>query len=299
MINNLHTRYFYLMPVWLLTLLLAQLLTGTTAQASSLAVVLPQKDPHCRISVPAGWRPYRVQSADTLEALVVQANVGLEAAMQVNCLTTATIKADELLLLPARSTIKPAAPIVAEQPVAPAAPATSATAPVAAAQSLLTVISTTATPATAPVVAPAISKATTDNEGSAPAGPFTAANVIVIALFVLGGLAAFFFALRPRADDAAVVRNLFSTVGNAIFLFAGVLIGVILFPLAPTTSFTALPTGMSASIVVTLIALLVAKEVFFSGRHWRTLNRLLNLGIAPLLMIFFLTVATRVAEMIN
>jgi hypothetical protein len=56
---------------------------------------------------------------------------------------------------------------------------------------------------------------------------------------------------------------------------------------------------VSATIAVALIALLVAKELFFSGQQWRTMNRLLNLGIAPLLMLFFLTVASRLAEMMN
>lgn len=43
----------------------------------------------------------------------------------------------------------------------------------------------------------------------------------------------------------------------------------------------------------------LAKELFFSGQQRRTMDRLLNLGIAPLLMIFFLTVASRLAEVIN
>jgi peptidoglycan biosynthesis protein MviN/MurJ (putative lipid II flippase) len=88
-------------------------------------------------------------------------------------------------------------------------------------------------------------------------------------------------------------------MGTAIFLFAGILIGVILFPTMQTPSLLALPTAVSATIAVALIALLVAKELFFSGQQWRTMNRLLNLGIAPLLMLFFLTVASRLAEMMN
>lgn len=301
MMSKLQTHYFHVMPLLLITLLLAQLLTVTTAQASTLGVALQQKDPACRISVPSGWRPYRVQSADNLEGLAMQASIGLEMAMQVNCLTTAAIKADDLLILPALTNVTTPVQVVEENRVESAAPATGETAPAVAAQPLLTVISTTATMATSAVAAPAalVASKLPERELAAPASSLTSANLIAIALFVLGGLGVFFFALRPRSDDSAVVRSLFNTVGNAIFLFAGVLIGVILFPMMHAPSFTELPTGVSVSIAVTLIGLLVAKELFFSGQQWRTMNRLLNLGIAPLLMIFFLTVATRVAEMIN
>lgn len=277
---------------------LSCLLFALTLQLSLVATTLAAED--CRPVVQPGWRPYRVQAADSIERLVARANVALEMVMQVNCLTTTAIEADELLLLPALANADPSAQAVEQNQLPAGAAATTETAP-AAAPALLTVISTTALIATDAVAAPAalVASSTVGNLSATKASSLTSANLIAIALFVLGGLGIFVFALRPRADDPAVVRSLFSTVGNAIFLLAGVLMGVILFPMIQIPSFAALPTGVSASIAVTLIGLLVAKELFFSGQQWRTMNRLLNLGIAPLLMIFFLTVATRVAESIN
>lgn len=319
MFRKVQTHNFYVMPLWAVTLLLVQLLFVTTAQASAPGAALRQKATDCRITVPTGWRPYRVRTAETLAALVMQANADMTQVMQVNCLEADGIEADELLILPAMKQGQTAIQITEQTPVKSAAPAASqalgeaaANMPVASqalgeaaanmpASALLTVISTTATMATAAVAAPAAaaSELLPMVALTQPASSLTTANLIAIALFVLGGMGIFFFALRPRADDSTVIRNLFTTVGNAIFLFAGVLIGVILFPMVDMPSFAALPTGASAAIAVTLIGLLVAKELFFSGQQWRTMNRLLNLGIAPLLMLFFLTVATRVAELMN
>lgn len=301
MMNKVQTSYVRFLPVWLITLVLAQLLTMTTAYARAQYPAPQQKADACQISVPAGWRPYRVQAADNLAALATQASVDIKKVMQVNCLTTTTIEADDLLLLPGLTNPKTSASGSEQSQAATVAAAPANNTSAAVGQALITVISTTATVATAASAAPA-GPATTKlpvMAAAAPLSSLTPANLIAIALFVLTGLAIFFFALRPRADDSIVVRNVFSTMGNAIFLFAGVMIGVILFPMVNVPSFTALPTGVSATLAVTLIGLLVAKELFFSGQQWRTLNRLLNLGIAPLLMIFFLTVATRVAEVIN
>lgn len=306
MLNKLHTYYVRVLPALLLTLVLTQLLAVTTVYAGALPAAKQQKAGDCRIQVPAGWRPYRVQSTDTLEALVMQSNTALGMIMEVNCLTNPTVEADTLLILPALLNPQPAAPVmevtaVESAAVVPSEVVAAVSDAVAAAPALLTIISTTETTAVANMVASVTDLASNvpTMQVAAPVSSFTSANLIAMALFVLGGMAAFFFALRPRADDAPVVRQLFSTVGNGIFLFAGVLIGVIVFPMVQVPSLAELPTGISATIVVTLIGLLVAKELFFSGQQWRTMNRLLNLGIAPLLMVFFLTVATRVAEMVN
>lgn len=39
--------------------------------------------------------------------------------------------------------------------------------------------------------------------------------------------------------------------------------------------------------------------VGFAGGRWRTMSRLLNFGIVPLLVLFFVTVATRVADVMR
>ena len=291
-------RSFTFIVRCLLFAFILQLSVVAVTQARALPPMEQSND--CQVAIQPGWRPYRVQAVDTLETLVAHTSVSMAQVMHVNCLKTTSIQADALLLLPTLSPGNAAAPVTVEQPsqvletTSAAAPATAAS---AVAPVLLRVISTTET--VAPVVAPVTRSALTSVKVAAPTSPVTAANMIAIALFVLVGLGIFFFALRPRSDDPPMVRNLFSSVGNGIFLFAGVLLGVILFPMVNVPSFAELPTSVSASIVVSLIGLLVAKELFFSGHQWRTLNRLLNLGIAPLLMIFFLTVASRVAENIN
>jgi hypothetical protein len=63
--------------------------------------------------------------------------------------------------------------------------------------------------------------------------------------------------------------------------------------------FVELPTWLSATAAIGLIGLLAVKEVFLGALQWRGLNRILNLGIAPLLMIFLLSVITRFADVMN
>jgi len=241
-----------------------------------------QKD--CTVSVQTGWRPYRVGAGDTLSALAAEAKVTLETLIAANCLKSDQINTGDLVLVPT-------------QVVGTAGSATVAPTDDRAAPTLLQVISTTTDLATVNVVA--LEESVAPQIVSMTASPLNTANAIVMAILGLGVMAMVFFALRPRADDSPVVHSVFGMMGNGIFLFAGVLIGVILFPMLRTPSLMALPTAVSATIAVALIALLVAKELFFSGQQWRTMNRLLNLGIAPLLMIFFLMVATRVAGIVN
>lgn len=268
--------------VLLAFVLLALFGSVLAAQASpTYAGAERQKD--CAVSVQAGWRPYRVGAGDTLSALAAEANIALETLMATNCLKSDQISVGDLVLVPTQ--------VVGTANSVTSAPAANV------AQPLLQVISTTTTLATVNVAA--LEASVTPEIVPMTASPFSAANLIVLAILGLGAMAMVFFALRPSTNDSPVVHGVFGMMGNAIFLFAGILIGVILFPMVQAPSFMVLPTAVSATIAVALIALLVAKELFFSGQQWRTMNRLLNLGIAPLLMLFFLTVASRLAEMIN
>ncbi len=268
--------------VLLAFVLLALFGSVLAAQASpTYAGAERQKD--CAVSVQAGWRPYRVGAGDTLSALAAEANIALETLMATNCLKSDQISAGDLVLVPTQ--------VVGTANSVTSAPAANV------AQPLLQVISTTTTLATVNVAA--LEASVTPEIVPMTASPFSAANLIVLAILGLGAMAMVFFALRPSTNDSPVVHGVFGMMGNAIFLFAGILIGVILFPMVQAPSLMVLPTAVSATIAVALIALLVAKELFFSGQQWRTMNRLLNLGIAPLLMLFFLTVASRLAEMIN
>lgn len=274
--------------VLLFFLVLATFGSTVVAQASGAN---HQKD--CTVAVQTGWRPYRASASDTLSVLATQANVTVETLMTANCLKSDQISAGDLVLVPTQAV---AAAVVSDAPVATAiveATVVEAAAP----QPRLEIISTTTSAALAAVALPQENAA--QPVASMVASPFSTANVVVVAILLLGIMVMIFFGLRPRADDSPLVQSVFSLLGNGIFLFAGVLIGVILFPLVNTASFTRLPTAVSATIAVTLIAILVAKELFFNGHQWRTVNRLLNLGITPLLMVFFLTIASRLAGGMN
>lgn len=273
------THFFVLLAF----VLLAMFGSVLAAQASTTyAGANRQKD--CAVSVQAGWRPYRVGAGDTLSALAAEANVALETLIATNCLKSDQISAGDLVLVPTQ--------VVGTANSAPVEPVAANVA-----QPLLQVISTTTNLGTVNVAA--LEASITPEIVPMTASPFSAANLIVLAILGLGAMAMIFFALRPRVDDSPVVQGAFGMMGNAIFLFAGILIGVILFPMMQSPTLMALPTAVSATIAVALIALLVAKELFFSGQQWRTMNRLLNLGIAPLLMLFFLTVASRLVGMVN
>lgn len=290
------TMRFPLMTLCAVAFLLAlvlQLSLVDATQASILPAMMQQAE-NCQTAVIPGWQPYRIQAEDRLDTLATRTNVTRDRIMQVNCLTSAAIDAGALLLLPTLP--KPSAlPNTAQNHRTTATLLTSETAPAAAVHPLLTVISTTATVG---AVESAASKTATTS-GITNMALQLPTSLVMLTIFALGGLGIFFFVLRPRQDDSAVVRSLFGLLGNLVFLFAGVFLGVILFPMVRLPSFTALPTAVSGGFAVALIGLLVIKEICFSGQQWRTMSRLLNFGIVPLLMLFFLTVATRVAETIN
>ena len=301
------SRHYYAMVLLALALFIGQMTTVAVAQASTGISVMEQKDPNCRIKVMAGWRPYRVQASDSLLVLAERADVTVDAIMQINCLTITEINADDLVLVP---TLRAAGASVqkTEQQVVPAA--VEEAAPAISVAQLLTIISTTTditaskgvtegTELSQAIASPSSGGGVDVTLPGPPSTPFTSSNIVLFSLFVMGTLGMLFFALRPRQGDSPVIYKLFRLLGNALFLFAGVLIGVFLFPAMQAPSFATLPTSVNVALVVMLIGMLAVKELFFSGQQWRTASRLLNFGIVPLLMIFFLTVATRVAALVN
>ncbi len=73
-----------------------------------------------------------------------------------------------------------------------------------------------------------------------------------------------------------------------------------------TTVTTTVLTAMSASslalsVILALIALLVSKELISSGHGIRAqqVSRTLNIAIAPLLIVFVMTVVIRIAEILR
>ncbi len=166
---------------------------------------------------------------------------------------------------------------------------------------LLTVISTTAT------ISDVVETATPDPQPAAsgdsnnpPSSALGEQGGMMTLIFFLAAVASIFaFILRPRPTDSPAMHRLFSLLGNFVFLFAGLLVGLIYFPTIQPISLTDLPTATSAMIAVTLIGLLAIKEIFLAGSRWHTMSRLLNFGIVPLLVLFFVTIADRVADVMR
>ncbi len=166
---------------------------------------------------------------------------------------------------------------------------------------LLTVISTTAT------ISDVVATATPDPQPAAsgdsnnpPSSALGEQGGMMTLIFFLAAVASIFaFILRPRPTDSPAMHRLFSLLGNFVFLFAGLLVGLIYFPTIQPISLTDLPTATSATIAVTLIGLLAIKEIFLAGSRWHTMSRLLNFGIVPLLVLFFVTIADRVADVMR
>jgi len=172
-------------------------------------------------------------------------------------------------------------------------------------------VETTAT-ATASAVAEQAKEtpvAVTSSEGTTPPSfPLGTNGLIGIALFIIGSVSALFFALQPRRQraeaeryiarpttDAPIAGN--GLIANIVFMIGGFVIGALVFPMLRMPTFVELPSWLSASAAIGLIGLLAVKEVLLGAVQWRSLNRILNLGIAPLLMIFVLSVISRFAGM--
>lgn len=287
-----------------------------------------QQSTTCQISVQTGWSPHRVQGTETLASLAARSGVTVEDLMRTNCLTSEVIEAGALVLTPKLGPAIPAAtPTDVPMPTATVAPTAAPTlpptlvptateptivildeptaTPVQESATLTpTMVAATATPTTAAVVAG-------NSNGTPPtsSSPISKNGIIAISLLIMGVVSALFFALQPRrsrpagGQPAAAPSSSGSAMGgmvaNIVFLIGGFVIGALLFPMLRMPSFVELPTWLSASAAVGLIGLLAVKEIFLGALQWRGLNRLLNLGIAPLLMIFLLSVITRFADVIH
>ncbi|HRW06111.1 MAG TPA: LysM peptidoglycan-binding domain-containing protein [Caldilineaceae bacterium] len=150
--------------------------------------------------------------------------------------------------------------------------------------------------------------AATSGGGATPSSfPLGTSGLIGISLFIMGSVSALFFALQPRKTrsvhqlQSEPVRSITPAAGgmviNIVFLIGGFVVGAVLFPMLRMPGFVELPTWLSATAAIGLIVLLAVKEVLLGAVQWRGLNRVLNLGIAPLLMIFVLSVVSRFAGM--
>lgn len=352
MINLMHSRHLQLVKLTVVSILLVSLSWSSVSAAGVSSMAAQQNN--CRITVKAGWTPYIVQAADTLETLAERGDTTVTDLMQANCLTTETIEVGDLLLTPKLGpAVSPATPT--SEPIATALPteaptemptevptamptATAVSEPAAtpaAANPVVTVIEESTavaaeptatsdaaadnptaavavaeTPATATPAAEAAATeeapAIVGNGNGTPSSPVGPNTLVTISLLIMGAVSALFFALQPRPRQKAVATTTGQVTpqgaawgGNFAFLIGGFVIGVVLFPMVQIPSFTTIPTWLSGGAAVGLILLLAIKEVFLGAIEWRGLNRALNLGIAPLLMIFLLSVVSRFAGIVQ
>lgn len=280
MMNTMRIHKVYILALLLLTLFCSSLLQVRTAQAHALTG--QQKAMDCQSPLVTGWRPYRTQRSDSLTALATQGNVSVAELMKVNCLTTEMVSADTLLLVPSPALPRQNGVLAAPIPVAEQKQSSSA---------LLTVISTTTN-----LAASAAGAVITTRQSAALPAPW--AWVLLIGVGFVS-IATSFVGGRSAQANTHPSRRWFGLWSNLLCLGLGLFVGLVFFPELRMPALTGLPTGVSTAVTVALIGLLAAKEIFFKGQQWRTLNRVLNMGMVPLLALFFLTVATRVAETIN
>lgn len=278
--TTMRTHNVYVMALLLLTLCCGSLLQVGTAQARALTG--QQKAIDCQAPRVTGWRPYRTQRSDSLTTLAAQGNVSVAELMKVNCLTTAVVSADTLLLVPSPAVPRQNGVLAAPIPVAEQNQSSSA---------LLTVISTTTN-----LAASTTSVVVTASQSAKPTAPWAWVLLIGVGLVSIatGGMGG-----RAAQGSPQPAYRWFGLWSNLLCLGLGLFVGMVFFPELRMPALTTLPTSISTAVTVALIGLLAAKELFFKGQQWRTLNRVLNVGMVPLLALFFLTVATRVAETIR
>jgi LysM repeat protein len=255
---------------------------GTLVLTPKLGPVLPTATP---TTVPAATPTMTPTPVPTEPLIVVVAESTAPA--------TTTAAADEAVTVestvPSAALVEPAATVSAEATPTATAPAEEAGQETAAEET--------------PV-------AGTSSGGSTTSfSPLSQNGIITLSLILMGVVSALFFAFQPRQRPsdydlqakAPVTRDVTSgsLAANIVFMIAGFVIGALLFPMLRMPVFVELPTWLSATAAIGLIGLLAVKEVFLGALQWRGLNRILNLGIAPLLMIFLLSVITRFADVMN
>ncbi|MEZ4673803.1 MAG: hypothetical protein R2932_06100 [Caldilineaceae bacterium] len=124
---------------------------------------------------------------------------------------------------------------------------------------------------------------------------------LVLLLFAAVGMTA--YTLRPRQVDGmpAVQSAPFmpNGIGNLLAILVGFVVGVAIFLVMRSLGLGVLPNGVGMAYAVVLLGLLAVKELFFSITNHPTAQRILSFGLTPLLVIFFLSVATQIGEVIR
>ena len=127
-------------------------------------------------------------------------------------------------------------------------------------------------------------------------------NTLAVSLLLITLLTGLFFAAlhwwRFQYDEGTLRRS-FLFLGYLLFLVAGILIGLLIFPLFAPQFMLDLPTLVSIIGALLFLSILTLREAtaHLEG-EWESVHSLLNVASGLLLMAFFFIVALRFAEFV-
>ncbi len=127
-------------------------------------------------------------------------------------------------------------------------------------------------------------------------------NTLAVSLLLITLLTGLFFAAlhwwRFQYDEGTLRRS-FLFLGYLLFLVAGILIGLLIFPLFAPQFMLDLPTLVSIIGAFLFLSILTLREAtaHLEG-EWESVHSLLNVASGLLLMAFFFIVALRFAEFV-
>ncbi len=284
----------------------------------------------CQIAVPVGWQPYLVRAGDTLETLAAQRATNATTVTRANCLAEQELVAGMLLLLPR---LDPTAGVASPGVITETGEVTETgqvtspfaltevtgvtdgiSAPVTVMTGTVTAVPTLQATASVASGATATVEATSALRPAATplALPLTGviaieSNILfVAALLIMVASALLLFALRPwwrglgdgqdqRAAWGAGQDQRAAWGAGLAFLIGGFVVGTALFPWLQGALLAAISAWLSAGFALGLLLLLVLNEYLLVRPRWHGLGRLLNLLIAPLLMLVLLTLVSHIS----
>lgn len=274
----------------------------------------------CTIHAPSGWVPYRIQPGDTLATIATQRGVTIEQLRQVNCLQSADVRPNTLLLAPSQIAPHSVPSIYIATPTLPPLPTAT---PVPATPVLLPTVMPTLT-VTPPLPPGQVSKPTataqvttagqtepptsshtqegTQTPSTADPRPDLAGQLwlMVVMLVIIIAFMAYFalhdiFPARLGAKQGWIYFG-----GYGLLILVGYLIGWFAPSQFGIGSMSKLPIAVGGLSTLLLVSLLVVKEATSPwGDQGQALLRFLNRTLVPLFGLFLVTSAARLAAFLR
>jgi hypothetical protein len=303
-------------------LFLTTIYSSTMGEVTSAATIFQQLA-GCAVSAPPEWLPYRIQPGDSLVDLARTHSISVVQLMQVNCLATERLALYQLVLLPRPTLLANTATVYHTAPApTPLAQTPTATPTIALATSTPTfsplITNRIASPglslnqtitssmvgglAGSQPVTPTAPPSTKQTEGSiATDDPTSIYLYLSVLVLVTTALALYFVnpSFGSRNGDASNFP-LLNFWGYILFVAAGFLAGLTAFPLLKPPSLLNMPAWLSIANTILLIALLCLKGLVASlEESGQVVSRALTVAIAPLLLLFLVTLVNRVVDFLQ